>query len=44
LLALTHFFSALIVLIALVGLGLVQDCGSTSLLLGETRVFSAILI
>ena len=43
-LARTHFFSALIVLTALVGLGLVQDHGSAPLLLEEIPVISAILM
>jgi len=43
-LARTHFFSALIVLTALVGLGLAQDHGSVSSSLGEIPTFSAILM
>src|SRR6516162_11051469 len=43
-LARTHFFSALIVLTALVGLGLVQDRGSVPFLLGEIPAISAILM
>jgi hypothetical protein len=43
-LARTHFFSALIVLAALVGLGLVQDHGSVPFLLGEIPAISAILM
>jgi hypothetical protein len=43
-LARTHFFSALIVLTALVGLGLVQDHGSVPFLLGEIPAISAILM
>jgi hypothetical protein len=43
-LARTHFFSALIVLTALVGLGLAQDHGSVPLLLGEIPAISAILM
>jgi len=43
-LARTHFFSALIVLTALVGLGLAQDHGSVPLLFGEIPVISAILM
>ena len=43
-LARTHFFSALIVLAALVGLGLAQDHGSVPLLLGEIPAISAILM
>ena len=43
-LARTHFFSALIVLSALVGLGLVQDHGSVPFLLGEIPAISAILM
>ena len=43
-LARTHFFSTLIVLTALVGLGLVQDHGSVPLLLGEIPAISAILM
>jgi len=43
-LARTHFFSALIVLTALVGLGLAQDHGSVPLMLGEIPSISAILM
>jgi len=43
-LARTHFFSALIVLTALVGLGLVQDHGSVPFSLGEIPAISAILM
>jgi hypothetical protein len=43
-LARTHFFSALIVLIALVGLGLAQDHGSVPLLLGEIPAVSVTLM
>jgi hypothetical protein len=43
-LARTHFFSALIVLTALVGLGLVQDHGAVPFLLGEIPAISAILM
>src|SRR5215469_7878513 len=43
-LARTHFFSALIVLTGLVGLGLAQDHGSVPLMLGEIPVISAILM
>jgi len=43
-LARTHFFSALIVLTAFVGLGLVQDRGSVPFLLGEISAISAILM
>ena len=43
-LARTHFFSALIVLAALVGLGLAQDHGSVPSLLGEIPAISAILM
>lgn len=43
-LARTHFFSALIVLTALIGLGLAQDHGSVPLLLGEIPAISAILM
>ena len=43
-LARTHFFSALIVLSALIGLGLAQDHGSVPLLLGEIPAISAILM
>jgi hypothetical protein len=43
-LARTHFFSALIVLTALVGLGLAQDRVSVSLLPGAIPTISAILI
>ena len=43
-LARTHFFSALIVLTALVGLGLAQDHGSVPFLLGEIPAISAILM
>jgi hypothetical protein len=43
-LARTHFFSALIVLTALVGLGLAQDHRSVPFLLGEIPAISAILM
>jgi hypothetical protein len=43
-LARTHFFSALIVLAALVGLGLVQDHGPVPFSLGEIPAISAILM
>jgi hypothetical protein len=43
-LARTHFFSALIVLTALVGLGLAQDHGSVPFLPGEIPAISAILM
>ena len=43
-LARTHFFSALIVLTALVGLGFAQDHGSVPFLLGEIPTISAILM
>jgi len=43
-LARTHFFSALIVLTALIGLGLAQDHGAVPLLLGEIPAISAILM
>ncbi|MBV8133495.1 MAG: hypothetical protein JO282_13435 [Alphaproteobacteria bacterium] len=43
-LARTHFFSALIVLTALVGLGLAQDHGSVPLSLGQIPAISAILM
>jgi hypothetical protein len=43
-LARTHFFSALIVLTALVGLGLMQDHGSVPFSLGEIPAISAILM
>ena len=43
-LARTHFFSALIMLTALVGLGFAQDHGSPPLLLGAIPTISAILI
>jgi hypothetical protein len=43
-LARTHFFSALIVLTALVGLGLAQDHGSVAFLLGQIPAISAILM
>jgi hypothetical protein len=43
-LARTHFFSALIVLTALVGLGLVQDHGSVPFSLDEIPTISAILM
>ena len=43
-LARTHFFSALIVLAALVGLRLVQDHGSVPFLLAEVPAISAILM
>jgi hypothetical protein len=43
-LARTHFFSASIVLTALIGLGLAQDHGSAPLLLGEIPAISAILM
>jgi hypothetical protein len=43
-LARTHFFSALIVLTALVGLGLVQDHRSVPFLLGEIPAISAVLM
>jgi hypothetical protein len=43
-LARVHFFSALIVLIAFVGLGLAQDYGSVPVLLSEIPTISAILM
>ena len=43
-LARTHFFSVLIVLTALVGLGLAQAHGSVPLLMGEIPAISAILM